>query len=110
PSTPHVVMPLAKDQIPANQLRNFAAYEEEDLPDAETFKKNVFDWMDNEQHVFQEYCAAENMHCLALTEALQQATARGEQTYYSYDQHWTPEGNRVVAEAVATYLAQSPVH
>jgi len=107
PSTPHVVMPLVKDTIPADQLRNFAAYEEDDLPDAETFKKNVFNWMDNEQNVFREYCAEQSMDCLVLTEALQQATAKGEQVYYSYDQHWTPEGNRVVAEAIAAHISQT---
>jgi len=110
PSTPHVVMPLVKDTIPADQLRNFAAFDEDNLPDAETFKKNVFDWMDNEQNVFLEHCADQRFNCLALTEALQQATAKGEQMYYSYDQHWTPDGNRVVAETIATHLAQNPVH
>lgn len=104
PSTPHVVMPLVKDQIPADQLRNFAAYEEEGLPEAETFKTTVFDGMDNEQEVFLEHCVGQHLDCLALTKALQEATAKGEQMYYSYDQHWTPEGNRVVAETVAGFL------
>lgn len=110
PSTPHVVMPLVKESIPAKQLHDFAAFEEDHLPDPETFKKNVFDWMDNEQNVFLEHCATHDMNCLALTEALQQATTKGEQVYYSYDQHWTPAGNRVVAETVATYLARGLVH
>jgi len=110
PSTPHVVMPLVKDTIPADQLRNFAAYEEEGLPDAETFKKNLFDWMDNQQNVFLEHCAEQRLNCLVLTQALQQATAEGEQTYYSYDQHWTPDGNRVVAETIAIHFAKNPVH
>jgi len=106
PSTPHVVMPLMQERIPAEQLRHFAAYHETDLPDAETFKRNVFAWMDNEQDVFLETCAAQGFHCYSLTEALQRATARGEQVYYSYDQHWTPEGNRVVADALAPVVAE----
>ena len=101
PSTPHVVMPLMRDAIPADQLRNFVAYQKKDLPAADLFKKNVFDWMDNEQQVFLDECNEHQWQCLSLTQALQDATASGEQVYYSYDQHWTPEGHRVVADELA---------
>jgi hypothetical protein len=104
PSTPHVVMPLMRDEIPADQLRNFAAYQEDKLPDAETFKQNVFDYMNNEENIFLEQCEGSQWHCLSLTPALQAATANGQQVYYSYDQHWTPDGNRVVADAINNYL------
>jgi len=106
PSVSHVVMPLARDSIPAHQLRNFSAYQKKDLPPADVFKKNVFDWIDNEQQVFLDECASHQWQCLSMTSALQQATARGEQVYLSYDQHMTPEGHRVVAETLAAYLKQ----
>jgi len=109
PSVSHVVMPLARDSIPADQLRNFAAYQTPDLPPADVFKKNVFDWIDNEQQVFLDECASHQWQCLSMTSALQQATARGEQVYLSYDQHMTPEGHRVVAETLAAYLKQLKV-
>ena len=110
PSTPHVIMPLMQEQIPAEQLRNFAAYEEEQLPDAATFKTQVFQRMDRQQQVFLDHCAARHYRCLALTEALQAAARAGQQVYYSYDQHWTPDGNRVVAEAIAQALGPAAPH
>lgn len=104
PSTPHVVMPIVREQIPAEQLRRFASYQKDNLPDAETFKQNVFQWMDNEENIFLEQCGSRQWHCLSLTSTLRQVAASGEQVYYTYDQHWTPEGNRVVADTLSTYL------
>ena len=53
-------------------------------------------------------CIVHNAHTLhknlALTAALQKAAREGKQVYFSYDQHWTPEGNRVVAEAIENFL------
>lgn len=107
PSTPHVVMPQAQAQIPADQLRNFAAYKQKKgLPPAEEFKREVFARMDNQEQVFLAFCAEQSLHCLSLTPALKAATAAGQQTYYSYDQHWTPEGNAVVATTVADFLRE----
>ena len=51
-----------------------------------------------------DHCEVMGWHCLSLTEALQKASAEGQQTYFTYDQHWTPEGNRVVANSVQVYL------
>lgn len=105
PSTPHVVMPGVQAQIPADQLRNFAAYrKKKGLPEPEEFKRLVFERMDNQEQVFLAFCAEHALPCLSLTPALQQATAAGRQTYYTYDQHWTPEGNAVVAETVEAFL------
>lgn len=107
PSTPHVVMPLVKDKIPADQLRNFSAYQMDNLPEAEQFKNNVFEWMGNEEQVFTDYCSEQHFQCLGLTTYLQEATAQGQQLYYTYDQHWTPEGNKVVADVLSMTLKQN---
>lgn len=104
PSTPHVVMPLVRDAIPADQLRNFAAYQKDNLPPAEKFKENMFLYMNNEENIFLEQCGGSQWNCISLTSALQEATANGQQVYYSYDQHWTPDGNRVVADTINNYL------
>ncbi len=105
PSTPHVVMPLVRDAIPADQLRNFAAYQQKDLPAADEFKQEVFERMDNEQQVFLDECHAQQWSCLSLTKAMQDAMQQGEQVYYSYDQHWTPEGHRIAADALRTWIS-----
>jgi hypothetical protein len=35
---------------------------------------------------------------------LRAAVAAGKQVYYTYDQHWTPEGNVVTAAVLDAYL------
>jgi len=104
PSTPRVVLPVVRDTLPTGQLHRFAAYEKADIPEPETFKKEIFNWMENEETIFKEQCEAYQWHCLSLTPTLQQAVASGYQVYYTYDQDWTPDGHRVVATALNNYL------
>jgi hypothetical protein len=106
PSTPHVVLPLAMDSIPAEQLREFASYRKSRLPPAAEFKQQVIDNMNSEQEVVMDFCAQQKIDCLALTDALRAATATGQQTYFSYDQHWTPIGNKVAAGAIEAFLRE----
>ena len=44
--------------------------------------------------------------CFNATEALLEAANSGERLYYWLDIHWTPEGNEVVARAVADHLLE----
>jgi hypothetical protein len=105
PSAPHVVMPLAREAIPDEQLWRFAHYQEKHLPPPREFKQRVFDSLDNEQQVFLDECAASHMQCLGMTQALRDAAAEGKQVYFTYDQHWTPDGNRVVADALYQWFS-----
>lgn len=104
PSKPHVVMPLVKDQVPAQQLWNFARYKKKSLPDPQTFKSELYQRLDTQSRVFVQWCEEKGLPCLDLTPALTAAAAAGQQTYYTYDQHWTPIGNRVVADEVGKFL------
>jgi hypothetical protein len=106
PSTPHVVLPLAWDAVPAGQLRNFVAYRKSRLPPADEFKQQVKANLDSQQEVIMDFCAQQRIECLALTDALRSATAAGQQTYFSYDQHWTPLGNAVAAGAIEAFLRE----
>ncbi len=107
PSKPHVVMPLIRTELDAQQLHNFAAYKARKLPPPKQFKREFFDNIDSQESVFFDHCQFKGWKCLSLTAALQKATAHAQQTYYTYDQHWTPEGNRVVATLVQRYLEDS---
>ena len=106
PSTPHVVMPLVKDTIPAEQLRYFISRKQKHLPPADALKQQVYDNLDVEQNTVLDFCRAQNIDCVALTEALQHETANGVQTYFSYDQHWTPDGQRIAAETIEKFLRE----
>jgi len=105
PSAPHVILPLVEQAIPAQQLRNFAAYKSEHLPAAEAFKQQVFSNLDSEQQVVMDFCQ-QQVDCLALTDALRNASASGQQTYFTYDQHWTPLGHVVAASAIEIFLRE----
>jgi len=110
PSTPHVVIPFAGD-LPARQLQRFLGYVEKNLRDTpEKTKQAILDNLDSLENVFMANCTTKQLHCLSLTPAMHQAMQQGVQTYYSYDQHWTPEGNKVVAQKVAEYLTTLDLH
>lgn len=106
PSAPHVVMPLVKDQIPAEQLRYFASFKEKHLPPADEFKQRIYTNLDSEQTVVLNFCQTQGIDCLALTDALRQETAKGVQTYFTYDQHWTPDGQRIAAQSIEQFLRE----
>lgn len=106
PSTPHVVMPLVKDKIPAEQLHYFISRKQKRLPPADELKQQIYDNLDTEQNVVLELCRAQNIDCVALTDALQRETANGVQTYFTYDQHWTPNGQRIAAETIEKFLRE----
>ena len=97
-------MPLVKDKIPAEQLRYFASFKQKHLPPADQFKQQLYNNLDSEQNVVLDFCVEQNIDCVALTTALQQATANGVQTYFTYDQHWTPDGQRIAAETIEQFL------
>jgi hypothetical protein len=106
PSVPHVVLPLVKDEIPAEQLRYFATFKQKKLPPAAQFKQQLFDNLDSEQKVVLDFCKTQKIDCVALTDALRSATVTGQQTYFSYDQHWTPVGHMIAASAIEQFLRE----
>ena len=111
PSAPHVVMPLVQERIPADQLLQFVRYKDKKLDknaDAEAFKRDVFARLDVQEQEVMAWCTAKQVECVSTTAALRQAAAEGRQVYFTYDQHWTPEGNAVVAEQLTTYFQQNP--
>jgi hypothetical protein len=48
----------------------------------------------------EEFCRAESIIFVSLSQPLQQAIAQGQQAYFTYDQHWTPVGHQIVADAL----------
>lgn len=52
-----------------------------------------------------EYCGTKNLLCLDLTPALKREARQNKQLYFRTDGHWNVEGNRVVAEAIAEFVA-----
>jgi hypothetical protein len=106
PSAPAVVLPLAKDRIPASALRAFMAYRIKNLPPAEEFKAQLFERLDVQERMVAELCRQRGAEFISLTAPLREAAARGEQVYYTYDQHWTARGQAIAADTIAKHLKE----
>ncbi len=105
PTKAHVVFPLAADSLDASRVREFTAISyEEPLPPAPVFLQDLRQNVEAREQVIGEWCAKESLAFLSLTPALQSAAEGGTQVYYTYDQHWTPAGHDIVAQAVLEFL------
>jgi len=52
------------------------------------------------ESVLAEFCRTEGIEFVSLTARLREGLAQGRPLYYTYDQHWTPEGHEAVAQTV----------
>ena len=105
PDVAHVVLPLAADRLPGDQVRAFAAIGgKADLPAGKDFLKDLLPYMEVRESVVAEWAQQAGVAFVSLTPVLRAATARGRQVYYTYDQHWTPDGHDVAATALYEYL------
>jgi hypothetical protein len=56
----------------------------------------------------QEFCAAQQIHFVDATAALQQQAAAGQLVYQAFDTHLAPAGHEVVADLIAQTLTATP--
>jgi hypothetical protein len=109
PAKPNVTLAAANPaDIHQDQLHRFGSYRIKNIPDPATFKTDVFNWLQSQETVFMEFCLEQKIECISPTKELIAATKTGQQTYFTYDQHWTPEGNKVVAQVIGNYLTSNP--
>lgn len=105
PSAPHVVLPLAADRIPADQLQRFVRYKDKQASgDPETFKSQLLARLDTQENAVRAWCTDHGIAFISTTAALREAASAGQQVYFTYDQHWTPEGNAIVARLLQHHL------
>ena len=77
-----------------------------ELPEPATFLANLLDRVDAKESVVRQWCERESIPIVSVTEALRRVAVEGRQVYYTYDQHWTPEGQQVAADCVHRFLAE----
>ena len=105
PLKAHVALPLVADRLDAAKVRAFMKLRyKKDLPEAAEFLANLRQRLDAREAVIEEWCRRESIPFLSVTAPLRTAVAGGRQTYFTYDQHWTPDGHEVVAERIARFL------
>lgn len=106
PTKAHVVLPLAADRLPADKVRAFAMLQadDEELPPADQFLPALLNQLDVKEVALSAWCEGAGITFVSLTKPLRDATQRGEQAYYTYDDHWTPIGHELAATALATLL------
>jgi len=107
PMKGHVVLPAAADRlIPEKVLGYLKLHYKRELPAPRTFMENLLVNAHARDEVVGDWCARESIPYLSLTAPLREAALPGTQVYFTYDQHWTPDGHVVVADAVAAYLKE----
>ncbi len=97
PDKPTILIDEVIRQVPIDQLRAFLAMKVKNLPDpidTDLLRNRIA----VQENTFKEFCSANNIKFLSLTEPLKKATVSGIQTYYTYDQHWTAQAHAIVAE------------
>ena len=107
PDKPHVLLPLIKHTLSPDMLHAFMALKEKDLPPVEKLMEVLMTRLGVQESAVEAFCREEKIGFISLTEPLQQSMTKGLQAYYTYDQHWTPDGHEVVAEALCRYLQNS---
>jgi len=108
PDKPHLLLPLITEIVPPEQLRAFMALKQKSLPSADNLIDVLLTRHTVQESAVEDFCRAESIEFLSLTAPLRRATADGTQTYFTYDQHWTPLGHKIVAEAICEHIAKPP--
>lgn len=104
PDTPHVLIDQIVSRVPPEQLHAFMGMRVKNLPAPEALGASLQAGTAVRETVLKQFCSENNIKFISLTDILKQKTAEGRRTYYSYDQHWTPEGHEVVAEYLSKQI------
>ena len=104
PDKPHLLMPLIKDNVPKDKLYAFMSLKMKDLPPISEISDFVCKNLDSKESVVEKFCEGQSMEFLSLTKPLRDAISKGQQAYFTYDQHWTPLGHQVVANTVLVFF------
>ncbi len=104
PDAPHVLMELMAEKVPAQQINAFLATRRGKALDDQKIWEQLLQGSESREKAIKEFCEQENIDFLSLTPILKQATSLGRQTYFCYDQHWTPVGHEIVADYLSVEL------
>ena len=105
PNKAHVVFPVAASQLPAEKVRAYAALRsKKNPPPAKEFMDQLLVNLEGREAVIREWAESKSIPFISLTKPMRDAVRAGRQPYFTYDQHWSPEGHVAAADAVAAAL------
>ncbi len=104
PTAANVLLPRIATTVPADEFHAYMRLEKGHVPEADRLYAELLASADVIEDALAGFCADRGIAYLPLKAALRAATDRGEQCYFTYDQHWSPAGHRVAAEVIARHL------
>jgi len=105
PTAAHVLLPTLAGRLPADKIRAYTALRYKgELPEPDKFLTDLLERVDAREAVVREWCEREGIAFFSTVASLRAAAVSGAQVYYTYDQHWTPPGHAVVAEALCEHI------
>ena len=103
---PTIIFPLLKKtKLPVSDMHAFATLASKRVPEKDKFIETIYTNLPNQENALQEFCKTNNVEYVSTTKALRESMNNGNQVYFTYDQHWSPPGHKVVAETIAEYLS-----
>jgi hypothetical protein len=104
PDRAHVALPAMGDRLDADRLRAFLALKMHNLPAGEKLVPEVLSRLDNLEAIMEDFCRDKGIEFISLTAPLREAMLAGKRVYFTYDQHWSPEGHALAAEVLAARI------
>jgi hypothetical protein len=101
PDKPHILLPAWREHLNPAQVRAYMAMGQKNLPPADQLLDTVVPQLDTFETVMADFCRRQSIEFVSLTGILRQNILAGQQAYFTYDQHWSPVGHRIVAEFLA---------
>ena len=111
PNKAHVLFPLVADRLDAANVRRYMEFKKRVLkaPEGKDFMPSILVSLDNHEKHVREWCERRDVLFISLTKPMRDAVAAGTQTYYTYDQHWSPAGHVAAENCVIEALRKEPV-
>lgn len=103
PSKEQVYLPLLEASFPPGELQRYLGACLHDLPQPPglaVMQRNRLALND----LMRDFCAAESIACLDLTDALQSKVAAGLNVFFPDDSHWNSAGHETAAAALARFM------
>ena len=110
PSKARVMLPLVADTLDPGDIRDYLMLLGKKIPDTvesetpENLLKLMLAVEGQREQAVEVFFESLGVPFLSLTEPLRMAARQGLQPYFTYDQHWSPEGHATVAGYLLTQL------